>query len=161
MFFKGKKNILFCLIVFHRSMLFVYFYCYLSDNQMFGYILIETQNFCFDNAFFLSLLPKFLKTNKCMKRTIIFISLFALVLSASAQFKVLSDGKIAINGNGSSSYQMHCGNTSGGSGLYFSATGNSSHVSVHGGYFSASATAQAIGLRGYGNNATTSIGVMV
>ncbi len=95
-----------------------------------------------------------------MKRTIIFISLFALVLSASAQFKVLSDGKIAINGNGSSSYQMHCGNTSGGSGLYFSATGNSSHVSVHGGYFSASATAQAIGLRGYGNNATTSIGVM-
>ena len=93
-----------------------------------------------------------------MKRTVTLISLIALVLSASAQFKVLSNGKIAINGNGSSTYQMYCNNTDGANGIYFSASSNS--TSLYGGMFSASATALAVGSKGIGNNGATSIGVV-
>lgn len=69
-----------------------------------------------------------------MKRTVISISLCVLFLSASAQFKVMSNGRVAINGSGSSSYQMSCSNTSSGrSGLLFSANGNNSTSAIYGG----------------------------
>ena len=106
-----------------------------------------------------------------MKRLVISISLCALVLSASAQFKVQSNGKIAIqttstaqspisiNSAGSSSHYLYC-NTGGISGISLSATGNNSNPSIYGGIFTTAASAQAIGLRGNANNSPTSIGVM-
>ena len=106
-----------------------------------------------------------------MKRLVISISLCALVLSTSAQFKVQSNGKIAIqttstaqspisiNSAGSSSHYLYC-NTGGISGISLSATGNNSNPSIYGGIFTTAASAQAIGLRGNANNSPTSIGVM-
>lgn len=95
-----------------------------------------------------------------MKRTVISISLCVLFLSASAQFKVMSNGRVAINGSGSSSYQMSCSSTSSGrSGLFFSANGNNSTSAIYGGKLSSSNASQCIGLKGSANSSTNSIGV--
>lgn len=83
-----------------------------------------------------------------MKRSIIIISLCALALSASAQFKVLSSGTKYIS----------C-ETSGKNGMYLKALGSSSNSNIYGGQFNASASNQAIGLRGNANNSYTCIGV--
>ena len=105
-----------------------------------------------------------------MKRLIISISFCALVLSASAQFKVQSDGKIAIqttstalspisiNGAGSSSYYIY-GNTGLKSGIYLSATGNNSNT-LNGGLFISSMASKNIGMEGRASNGTTCIGVL-
>lgn len=107
-----------------------------------------------------------------MKRTIFFSSLFALALSSNAQFKVQSDGKIAvqttstasspisINGAGNSLYYMYCGNTANKSGLLFSAHGNNSSSTIYGGNFSASSATPAIGIRGSASTSSTCIGVL-
>lgn len=105
-----------------------------------------------------------------MKRIIISISLCALVISSSAQFKVQSDGKIAIqttstalspisiNGAGSSSYYIY-GNTGLKSGIYLSATGNNSST-LNGGLFISSMASKNIGMEGRASNGTTCIGVL-
>ena len=107
-----------------------------------------------------------------MKRTFFFSSLFALALSSNAQFKVQSDGKIAvqttstasspisINGAGNSLYYMYCGNTANKSGLLFSAHGNNSSSTMYGGNFSASSATPAIGIRGSASTSSTCIGVL-
>ena len=94
-----------------------------------------------------------------MKRSLITISLFALVLSASAQFKVNSDGRIGINGNSNSSYQMYCNNTNYQSGIFFSAYGNNSNSTIYGGKFSSSYATQTIGLKGSATSGPSNIGV--
>lgn len=105
-----------------------------------------------------------------MKRIIISISLCALVISSSAQFKVQSDGKIAIqttstalspisiNGAGSSSYYIY-GNTGLKSGIYLSATGNNSNT-LNGGLFISSMANKNIGMEGRASNGTICIGVL-
>jgi hypothetical protein len=105
-----------------------------------------------------------------MKRLIISISFCAFVLLASAQFKVQSDGKIAIqttstalspisiNGAGSSSYYIY-GNTGLKSGIYLSATGNNSST-LNGGLFISSMANKNIGMEGRASNGTTCIGVL-
>ena len=105
-----------------------------------------------------------------MKRLIISISFCALVLSASAQFKVQSDGKIAIqttstalspisiNGAGSSSYYIY-GNTGLKSGIYLSATGNNSST-LNGGLFISSMANKNIGMEGRASNGNICIGVL-
>ncbi len=105
-----------------------------------------------------------------MKRLIISISFCAFVLLASAQFKVQSDGKIAIqttstalspisiNGAGSSSYYIY-GNTGLKSGIYLSATGNNSST-LNGGLFISSMASKNIGMEGRASNGTTCIGVL-
>mgnify|MGYP002625551704 CR=1 FL=1 len=107
-----------------------------------------------------------------MKKLLTSISLCAFVLSSSAQFKVQSDGKIAvqttstatspisINCAGSSSYYIYCSNTSNKSGLYLSAYGNNSSSTIYGGSFSSSSASTAIGLRGNASTSSTSIGVL-
>ena len=107
-----------------------------------------------------------------MNKTILSLLLSATTLSTFGQFKVQSDGKIAIqttstasspisiNSAGSSSYYVYCSNTGGRGGISFTATGNSSNTSVNGGAFTAVANAQAVGLRGIANSSPTSIGVM-
>lgn len=95
-----------------------------------------------------------------MKRTLLSISLCVLAFSASAQFKVMSNGRVAINGSGSTSYQMSCSSTSSGrSGLLFSADGNNSSSSIYGGKLSSSNATQCVGLKGSANGSTSSIGV--
>ena len=95
-----------------------------------------------------------------MKRFFISICLYALAFSASAQFKVMSNGRVAINGSGSSSYQMSCSSTSSGrSGLLFSADGNNSTSAIYGGKLSSSNASQCIGLKSSANSSTNSIGV--
>ena len=105
-----------------------------------------------------------------MKRIIISISLCALVISSSAQFKVQSDGKIAIqttstalspisiNGAGSSSYYIY-GNTGLKSGIYLSATGNNSST-LNGGLFISSMANKNIGMEGRASNGNICIGVL-
>lgn len=94
-----------------------------------------------------------------MKRTVISISLCALFLSASAQFKVFSDGRVSINCSGNSSYYLYCNNTNYKNGLFFSANGNNSNSTIYGGKISSSNATLAIGLKGSGNSITNSIGV--
>lgn len=84
-----------------------------------------------------------------MKRSIIIISLCALALSASAQFKVQSSG----------TYFVSC-NTGGKSGITVSAISNNNNSTVTGGQFTAVASTKAVGIQGIGNSATTSIGVL-
>ena len=74
-----------------------------------------------------------------MKKLVFSISLCALALSASAQFKVQSNGNIAvqtistaaspisINSAGSSSYYVYC-NTGGINGISLTATGNNNKI---------------------------------
>lgn len=106
-----------------------------------------------------------------MKKLVITISLCALALSASAQFRVQSNNNIAIqtentaaspisiNSAGVSSYYVYC-NTGGINGISLTATGSNSNPSIYGGIFTTTASAMAIGLRGNANNSPTSIGVM-
>ena len=105
-----------------------------------------------------------------MKKGLLSISLCVLSLSASAQFKVQSDGKIAIqttstplspiaiNSAGNSSNYIYC-NAGGKSGMYLTTSGNNSG-SINGGYFSASNANTAVGMRCYANNSPTCVGVL-
>lgn len=95
-----------------------------------------------------------------MKRTLLTISICVSFISASAQFKIHSDGRISVNGSGSTSYQMHCDNTNGKSGLYFSANGNNSSSSIYGARFSSSNASQSVGLKASGNSSSNSIGIL-
>lgn len=103
-----------------------------------------------------------------MKKTLL-LSLCTLVLSANAQFKVQSDGKIAIqtssttlspisiNGAGNSSYYMSC-ITGGLNGIFLKAQGNYSG-NLYGGFFDASCAGTAVGLQTYSANATLCVGL--
>jgi hypothetical protein len=94
-----------------------------------------------------------------MKKSLLLISLCVLAISASAQFKVQSDGKvaiqttstpvspIAINSAGSSSYYMYC-NAGVKNGFYLQAMGNGGDSGTN------------LGFRGHAENATVSVGVM-
>lgn len=85
-----------------------------------------------------------------MKRTILAISLCALAISASAQFRVLSSGNNYIS----------C-DTGGKSGINLSAVSNSSSPStLYGGFYTTVGTSQAIGVHGNAVSGTTSIGVL-
>jgi hypothetical protein len=84
-----------------------------------------------------------------MRRTLLAISLCALVLSASAQFRVLSSGNNYIS----------C-DTGGKSGINLSAVSNSSSPStLYGGLYTVVGTSQAVGVQGNAVSGTTSIGV--
>lgn len=84
-----------------------------------------------------------------MRRTLLTISLCALALSASAQFKVQSTG----------TYYITC-ETGGRSGINLTALGTSgSSSSLYGGLFTAVASTKAIGFQGTATSATTSIGL--
>ena len=83
-----------------------------------------------------------------MRRSIIIISLCTLVLSASAQFKVLSSGNTYIT----------C-DTNGKNGINLSAINYSSGSTITGGLFTVVASTKAIGLQGNANTATTNAGV--
>ena len=95
-----------------------------------------------------------------MKRSLITISLFALVLSASAQFKVSNEGKVSINCTGSSDYYLYCNNTNSKNGLYFLANGNNSSSTIYGGRITSSNASQSVGLKGSANGISNSIGVL-
>lgn len=84
-----------------------------------------------------------------MKRTLLAISLCALVLSASAQFKVQSTG----------TYYVTC-NTSGKNGMNMSAVGSTSFTTAYGGMFTSTAPTKSIGLRGSAHNTDLFFGVM-
>lgn len=85
-----------------------------------------------------------------MKRSIIIISLCALAISASAQFRVLCSGNNYIS----------C-DTGGKSGINLSAVSNSSSPStLYGGLYTAVGTSQAVGVQGNAVSGTTSIGVL-
>lgn len=105
-----------------------------------------------------------------MKKSFILISFCVLALSASAQFKVLSNGNVSIqntstsrsisfNGAGSGSYYVSC-NSNGKSGISLTALGTGNMSSVYGGDFFSVGTSKAIGLRGFTTYGTTNIGVM-
>ena len=106
-----------------------------------------------------------------IKKVFVLLMLMAAPVVATAQFKVQSDGKIAIqttstaqspisiNGTGNSSYYMHCNNTGGKNGIYLKAQGNSSN-NIYGGIFSSSQGNMVVGLKGSAEYSTTSIGVM-
>ena len=94
-----------------------------------------------------------------MKRTVITFSLCALFFSASAQFKVRSDGRVAINGSGNSSYYLYCNNTNQQNGLYFAADGNYINSTIYGGKLTSSNASQSVGLKGSANGISNSIGV--
>ena len=107
-----------------------------------------------------------------MKRITISILLCSLVLSSNAQFKVQSDGKVAIhttstalspisiNGAGNAAYYIYCNNTGSKSGVYFSASASNSNTTLYGGQFISAAATQTIGLRGAASNGSTCIGVL-
>lgn len=107
-----------------------------------------------------------------MKKVLFAISLCLLTLSASAQFKVQSDGKIAIqttstalspisiNGAGSSNYYISCDVPTGKKGILLYTHGGIDG-NVIGGEFNAFNGSRDIGLRGtayYGNNCFGVIG---
>ena len=105
-----------------------------------------------------------------MKKAYLLISFCVLALSASAQFKVLSNGNVSIqntstsrsisfNGAGSGSYYVSC-NSNGKSGISLTALGTGNMSSVYGGDFFSVGTSKAIGLRGFTTYGTTNIGVM-
>ena len=105
-----------------------------------------------------------------MKKSFLLISFCALAVSASAQFKVLSNGNVSIqntstsrsisfNGAGSGSYYVSC-NSNGKSGISLTALGTGNMSSVYGGDFFSVGTSKAIGLRGFTTYGTTNIGVM-
>lgn len=107
-----------------------------------------------------------------MKKTIIMLLMTLPVISTNAQFKVQSDGKIAIqtvntalspisiNSSGSSNYYIHCNSSVGKSGLLLNVTGTDS-VRVYGGEFNSSYGLRPVGLRGnasYSNNCIGMVG---
>ena len=105
-----------------------------------------------------------------MKRGVLIISFCALALSASAQFKVLSNGNVSIqntstsrsisfNGAGSGSDYIIC-NSNGKNGISLAAVGTGNMSSIYGGNLVSVGTSNAIGLRGSSTYATTNIGVM-
>lgn len=106
-----------------------------------------------------------------MKKSLLLISLCVLSLSVSAQFKVQSNGNIAIqtnstaaspiaiNSGGSSSNYIYC-NAGGKNGMYLTTSGNNSGNIIYGGQFSSTNASRATGLHGWANSATTCIGVM-
>ena len=107
-----------------------------------------------------------------MKKVLFLINLCALALSASAQFKVQSDGNIAIqttstaqspisiNCAGNSSTYINC-NTTGKDGINLIANGNYNVTTLYGGQFSSIYGNQTlVGLRGYAGYGPTCIGVM-
>ena len=103
-----------------------------------------------------------------MKKTLL-LSLCTLALSANAQFRVQSDGKIAIqtsstalspisiNGAGDSSYYMSC-STTGLSGIYLTVQGNNSDY-LYGSSFSTSGANTAIGANGSASNGSLCVGL--
>ena len=105
-----------------------------------------------------------------MKKAVLFISLCALALSASAQFKVQSNGNIAIQTNstaqspiainsaGNSSTYINC-ETGGKSGIAMTSVGNNTGI-IYGGIFSTISGTTRIGLKGNADYGTTNIGVM-
>ena len=106
-----------------------------------------------------------------MKNISFVFFLCAFSTSISAQFKVQSDGKIAmqttstalspisINGTGDASFYMH-GNAVGTSGLYFKADVSTTNVTnLYGGYFNAERGTNSIGVYGGAALASNSIGV--
>ena len=105
-----------------------------------------------------------------MKKSFILISFCVLAFSASAQFKVQSNGNIAIqttstaqspisiNSAGSNSTYIYC-NTNGKNGISLNAIGNSNMSSITGGSFSSVSATKSIGLQGSATNGTTNIGV--
>ncbi|MBO7045925.1 MAG: T9SS type A sorting domain-containing protein [Prevotella sp.] len=106
-----------------------------------------------------------------MRKAVFFISLCTFALSASAQFKVQSDGYIAIqttstaqspisiNGAGSSSYYISC-NTGDKSGINLSTYGSSTSSMIYGGNFSTFNSSLHAGLRGSASGGTNGFGVM-
>ena len=104
-----------------------------------------------------------------MKKVLLFC-LCTLALSASAQFKVQSDGKIAIQTNstaaspisincaGNSSYYMSC-NPGGLSGIKLSTNGDG-NVNLYGGKFSSAYALTAVGLKGSATYADICVGLM-
>ena len=105
-----------------------------------------------------------------MKRSLLLVSLCVLSLSASAQFKVQSNGNIAIrtnstasspiaiNGAGYSSNYIFC-NAGGKSGIYLRTSGNNSG-NLYGGQFYSSNASRAVGLFGETCLGDTCIGIM-
>ena len=82
-----------------------------------------------------------------MKRKLLLISLYALTLSASAQFTIQSSGNNYIT----------C-NPGGKSGISLITSGNNSG-NLYGGHFSSSYASTAVGLRGYAASSSTCVGV--
>ena len=107
-----------------------------------------------------------------MRKLLFSVLLIAETMTAFAQFKVQSDGKIAIqttntalspisiNGSGNSSYYIYCGNTTSKSGMYLSAYGSNSSSTIYGGSFFSSSASTAIGLKCNASTSTTNIGVL-
>ena len=105
-----------------------------------------------------------------MKKILFAISLCLLTLSASAQLKVQSDGKIAIqttstalspisiNCGGNSDYYMYC-NTLNNNGLYLTTSGDYTGT-IYGGNFNTSHGFNSIGLRGYATSSDNCFGVI-
>ena len=103
-----------------------------------------------------------------MKRTLL-LSLCTLALSANAQFRVQSDGKVAIQTNstalspisinnaGDSSFYMSC-NTGGLSGISMTTQGNYSGY-LYGGLFNTNSASTAIGVIGSAFNGTLCVGL--
>jgi hypothetical protein len=106
-----------------------------------------------------------------MKKTIFAISLCLLTFSASAQFKVQSDGKIAIqttstalspisiNGAGSTNYYISCDATTDKNGILINATGNNSNV-VGGNYNASTYGTKAVGLNTCASVGNNSYGII-
>jgi len=106
-----------------------------------------------------------------MKKSFLLISFCVLAVSASAQFKVQSDGKIAIqttstaqspisiNGAGDSSYYISCsaGNKSG---IKLSTYGGGASSMICGGYFNTANATQHAGLKGYASGGINGFGIM-
>ena len=105
-----------------------------------------------------------------MKKGLLSISLCVLSLSASAQFKVQSNGNIAIRTNstasspiainsaGNSSNYIYC-NAGGKNGIYLTTSGNNSGI-TYGGQFISSHASRAVGLYGETCLGDTCIGIM-
>ena len=106
-----------------------------------------------------------------MKKSLLLISLCVLALSASAQFKVQSDGKIAIqttstalspisiNGTGNSSTYISC-NVTGKSGINLDVYGNNVSATIYGGLFNSNYANRVVGLRGNASCSGNCFGVM-
>ena len=107
-----------------------------------------------------------------MKKTIIMCALMALTaINANAQFKVLSDGKIAIhtsytpaspisiNGMGNSDYYLSLNSSVGKSGIRLNTHGTNNE-NIYGGWFETSSASQAVGLKTSATSSNNCIGVL-
>ena len=96
-----------------------------------------------------------------MKRSLLLISLCVLSLSASAQFKVQSNGNIAIRTNSTASSPIAingAGNSS--NYIYCNAGGRNNSGNIYGGQFYSSSASRAVGLFGETCVSDTCIGIM-